>query len=83
MNINTQPIRFTCQSATSSTGTWTPERLIGQGKRTGQSTGWVVESMLKAKPHPELAYRAVLGLQALQKNWPGTAGKGLLRCPAL
>ncbi|HAW3225264.1 TPA: IS21 family transposase, partial [Escherichia coli] len=42
-------------------GTWTPERLIEQGKRTGPSTGRVVESMLKAKPHPELAYRAVLG----------------------
>ncbi len=31
-------------------GTWTPERLIEQGKRTGPSTGRVVESMLKAKP---------------------------------
>ncbi|HBM8746866.1 TPA: IS21 family transposase [Escherichia coli] len=50
-------------------GTWTPERLIGQGKRTGPSTGRVVESMLKAKPHPELAYRAVLGLLALQKKY--------------
>ncbi len=49
-------------------GTWTPERLFEQGKRTGPSTGRVVESMLKAKPHPELAYRAVLGLLALQKN---------------
>ncbi|EPU7075943.1 Mu transposase domain-containing protein, partial [Escherichia coli] len=36
-------------------GTWTPERLIEQGKRTDPSTGRVVESMLKAKPHPELA----------------------------
>ncbi len=27
------------------------------------------ESMLKAKPHPELAYRAVLGLLALQKKY--------------
>ncbi|WP_353939968.1 fimbria/pilus outer membrane usher protein [Escherichia coli] len=50
-------------------GTWTPERLIEQGKRTGPSTGRVVESMLKAKPHPELAYRAVLGLLALQKKY--------------
>ncbi|HIA7221889.1 TPA: IS21 family transposase, partial [Escherichia coli] len=50
-------------------GTWTPERLIRQGKRTGPSTGRVVESMLKAKPHPELAYRAVLGLLALQKKY--------------
>lgn len=25
--------------------------------------------MLKAKPHPELAYRAVLGLLALQKKY--------------
>ncbi|STE89128.1 transposase for ISEc12 [Escherichia coli] len=50
-------------------GTWTPERLIEQGNRTGPSTGRVVESMLKAKPHPELAYRAVLGLLALQKKY--------------
>ncbi|EFW9551363.1 IS21-like element ISSso4 family transposase, partial [Shigella sonnei] len=50
-------------------GTWTPERLIEQGNRTGPSTGRVVESMLKAKLHPELAYRAVLGLLALQKKY--------------
>ncbi|MCZ5028397.1 IS21 family transposase, partial [Escherichia coli] len=31
--------------------------------------GRVVESMLNAKPHPELAYRAVLGLLALQKKY--------------
>ena len=51
-------------------GTWTPERLIEQGKRTGPPTGrGGGESMLKANPHPELAYRAVLGLLALQKKY--------------
>lgn len=50
-------------------GTWAPERLIDQGNRTSPSTGRVIESMLKAKPHQELAYRAVLGLLALQKKY--------------
>lgn len=49
--------------------TWIPKRLIELGKRTGPSTGRVVEFMLKAKPHPELAYRAFQGLLALQKKY--------------
>ncbi len=50
-------------------GTWTPERLIEMGCSIGPFTGRVVEAMLKAKAHPELAYRAVLGLTALQKKY--------------
>lgn len=50
-------------------GTWTPERLIEMGGSIGPFTGRVVDAMLKAKAHPELAYRAVLGLTALQKKY--------------
>ncbi|EEU7751517.1 IS21 family transposase [Salmonella enterica] len=50
-------------------GTWTPERLLETGRNIGPFTGKVVDAMLKAKPHPELAYRAVLGLIALQKKY--------------
>jgi hypothetical protein len=49
--------------------TWTPERLVETGRSIGPFTGRVVETMLKAKAHPELAYRAVLGLIALQKKY--------------
>ena len=47
----------------------TPERLIEMGCSIGPFTGRVVDAMLKAKAHPELAYRAVLGLTALQKKY--------------
>ncbi|MBH2926668.1 hypothetical protein I5Q11_13500 [Serratia ureilytica] len=39
------------------------------GKNIGTYTGKVVESLLKRKAHPEQAYRAVLGLIALQKKY--------------
>lgn len=50
-------------------GTWTPERLIEMGCSIGPFTGRVVDAILKAKAHPELAYRVVLGLTALQKKY--------------
>ncbi len=51
-------------------GTWTPERLIEQGKRTGPSTGRVVESMLKAKtPIRNWLIVQFWGLLALQKKY--------------
>lgn len=50
-------------------GTWTPERLLETGRNISPFTGKVIDAMLKAKPHPELAYRAVLGLIALQKKY--------------
>ena len=42
---------------------------LSSRETTGRPQAGVVESMLKAKPHPELAYRAVLGLLALQKKY--------------
>lgn len=65
MNINTPPIRCTC---------WLGTGGMGHGRqnvwlRWGPFTGRVVDAMLKAKAHPELAYRAVLGLTALQKKY--------------
>lgn len=50
-------------------GTWTPESLLEMGGKIGPFTGKVVESMLNRKAHPEQAYRAVLGLLALQKKY--------------
>jgi transposase len=48
---------------------WTPELLVETGRKIGPFTGRVVEAMLKSKAHPEQAYRAVLGLTALQRKY--------------
>lgn len=67
MNINNQSASHA--RTPPAARTWTPERLIEQGNHTDPSTGRAVGSMLKAKLHPELAYRAVLGLLALQEKY--------------
>jgi transposase len=41
---------------------WTPSRLVSWGQSVSAATGTFVEQLLAAKPHPEHAYRACLGL---------------------
>lgn len=48
---------------------WTPSRLVHWGTSIGAATGAVVEHILASKPHPEMGYRACLGLLSLGKRY--------------
>jgi transposase len=48
---------------------WTPSRLIKWGQRIGPATGSVVEEILRSKPHPEMGYRACLGVISLARRY--------------
>ena len=46
---------------------WTPSRLIDWGQSVGEATGQLIRNILESKPHPEIGYRACLGIQSLGK----------------
>ena len=46
---------------------WTPSRLIAWGQSVGQATGQLIANILESKPHPEISYRACLGIMSLGK----------------
>lgn len=46
---------------------WTPSRLIAWGEAVGQATGQIIRNILESKPHPEIGYRACLGVKSLAK----------------
>lgn len=46
---------------------WTPSRLLKWGTTIGPNTKIMVQQFIDAKPHPEQAYRACLGLLNLNK----------------
>lgn len=48
---------------------WTPSRLVHWGESIGTATGAVVTHILDTKPHPEMGYRACLGLFSLGKRY--------------
>jgi hypothetical protein len=48
---------------------WTPERILAWAGKTGPATQAVVAHILNAKAHPELGYRAALGLLRLGKHY--------------
>jgi transposase len=48
---------------------WSPQRLLGWGKEIGASTQALVSHLLYQKSHPELGYRACLGLLSLAKKY--------------
>ena len=48
---------------------WTPSRLIHWGESVGRATGQVVRTILERKPHPEMGYRACLGILSLAKTY--------------
>lgn len=51
---------------------WTPSRLIGWAETVGRATGEFVRAILESKPHPEMGYRACLGILSLAKTYtPG------------
>ena len=48
---------------------WSPQRLLIWGKEIGASTHMLVSHLLYQKSHPELGYRACLGLLGLAKKY--------------
>lgn len=46
---------------------WTPSRLIHWAEGIGAATAEVVRTILERKPHPEMGYRACLGILSLEK----------------
>jgi transposase len=44
---------------------WTPSRLLSWADAAGPNTGELFRRILAAKPHPEMGYRACLGLVRL------------------
>jgi transposase len=46
---------------------WTPSRLIHWAEGIGVATAQVVRTILERKPHPEMGYRACLGILRLEK----------------
>lgn len=48
---------------------WTPERLVSWAGTISASTAALVEALLEARPHPEHAYRATLGIIGLARKY--------------
>jgi transposase len=48
---------------------WTPSRLIHWAETVGPATANVVSTILESKPHPEMGYRACLGILRLAKGY--------------
>ena len=48
---------------------WTPSRLIHWGESVGTATAEVIRLILASKPHPEIGYRACLGILRLAKAY--------------
>jgi transposase len=48
---------------------WTPERVISWAAQIGESTAIAAESIMRSKPHPELGFRACLGVVRLARAW--------------
>ena len=48
---------------------WTPSRLIHWAETVGEATAQVVRTVLEKKPHPEMGYRACMGIISLGKTY--------------
>lgn len=48
---------------------WTPSRLIHWGEKVGEATALCIRTILENKPHPEMGYRACLGILRLAKTY--------------
>jgi transposase len=48
---------------------WTPSRLIHWAASIGPATAELVRIILESKPHPEMGYRACLGIMSLAKTY--------------
>lgn len=50
---------------------WTPSRMIDWGSNIGPNTGSLIELILNDRPHPEMGYRSILGIQSLERKYGG------------
>lgn len=50
-------------------GDWPPDRLVRWAESIGPQVGALVATMLRGEPHPELRYRACLGVVRLGKTY--------------
>ncbi len=48
---------------------WTPSRIVSWAAETGEATACLVERIMAEKPHPEMGYRACLGIIRLSKRY--------------
>lgn len=48
---------------------WTPSRIIHWATQMGEHVGKFIEDLLESKPHPEMGYRAALGILRLEKKY--------------
>ncbi len=48
---------------------WTPSRIIHWAGTVGEATAQVVKTILESKPHPQMGYRACLGILRLGKAY--------------
>jgi len=48
---------------------WTPSRLVNWARSVGPETARLFERILEDKPHPEMGYRACLGLIRLAREY--------------
>jgi transposase len=50
---------------------WTPARITREAARVGPATAQLIETILRAKPHPEQGFRAALGILRLARSYGG------------
>ncbi len=48
---------------------WTPQRLIRWAEKTGPATAGVIQSILQSRAHPQLGFRACLGILRMGKGF--------------
>jgi transposase len=48
---------------------WTPQRIMRQAAAIGPATIALIETIMKAKPHPEQGFRSCLGILQLEKSY--------------
>jgi transposase len=48
---------------------WTPSRLIQWAETVGEATAQLIQMVLEKKPHPEMGYRACMGIISLGKTY--------------
>jgi len=48
---------------------WTPDRIIRWARKIGPKAALLAEDILHSKPHPQQAYRTILGILRLSKSY--------------
>lgn len=51
---------------------WTPERIINWAATVGEHTEKLIDALIVSKPHPQQAFRAVVGIIRLGKRYGNT-----------